>query len=131
MGVMTLDVMTHPQAEHADREAQRVHAHREELVERLRQDFDQPLRIEQLARELGMSICLGVAPPLQGRHGAEPAAIPEAAAAPGGPPSAAGRRPRRGTGCLPRGVPRRLPLQSGVQDPLTTCGPATVAGRRS
>jgi AraC-like DNA-binding protein len=38
---------------------------------------------------------LGFAPPLQGRHGDEPLAIPEAAAAPGGPPSDAGRRPRR------------------------------------
>ena len=49
-------------------------------VERLRQDFDQPLRIEQIARELGMSVS-GFPPPLQGRHRHEFAAIPEAAAA--------------------------------------------------
>jgi AraC-like DNA-binding protein len=35
MDVMTLDVMTHQQTERADREALRVHAHREELVERI------------------------------------------------------------------------------------------------
>ncbi len=35
MDVMTLDVMAHPQAERADRAAQRVQAHRAELVERI------------------------------------------------------------------------------------------------
>src|SRR5207245_9055424 len=75
---------------------------------------------------------LAVPPPLTGRHGAEPLAIPEAVAAPGGPPSDAGRRPRRGQCRLSRGVPRRLPLQSGVQKPLrrpTDARRATAAGR--
>ena len=35
VGVMTLDVMTHPRAERVDREAQRMHANREELAERI------------------------------------------------------------------------------------------------
>ncbi len=35
MDVMTLDVMTNQQAERAEREAQRAHAHRAELVERI------------------------------------------------------------------------------------------------
>ena len=63
----------------------------------------------------------------------EPLAIPEAAAAPGGPPSDAGRRPRRGKCGLSRGLPRRLPLQSGVQKPLrrpTHARRATTAGSR-
>ena len=37
-------------------------------VERLRQDFDKPLRIEDVARELGMSV-VRVPRPLQGRDG--------------------------------------------------------------
>lgn len=35
MDVMTLDVLSHQQAERAEREAQRAHAHRAELVERI------------------------------------------------------------------------------------------------
>src|SRR5713101_5364103 len=61
---------------------------------------------------------VGVASPLQSRHGDEPLAIPEAAAAAGGPASDAERRPRRGQCRLSRGVPGRLPLQPGVQKPL-------------
>lgn len=52
MGVMTVDVMRPPQAERADREAQRMHANREELVERI-------------ARAIRDD---GVAQPLKGLH---------------------------------------------------------------
>jgi hypothetical protein len=75
---------------------------------------------------------LGFAPPLQGRHGDEPLAIPEAAAAKVRPPSDAGRRPRRSKCGLSRGLPPRLALQSGVQKPLWRSADArraTAAGR--
>ncbi len=54
-------------------------------------------------------------------------------AAPGGPSSDAGRRLRRGQCRLSRGLPGRLPLQSGVQKPLrcpTHARRATPAGSR-
>jgi len=80
-------------------------------IERLRQDFDQPLRIEQLARELGMSVsvfhhhfkAVTALSPLQFQK--------RLRLLEGGPASDAGRRPRRGQCGLSRGLPRRLPLQ--------------------
>ena len=100
-------------------------------VARLRQDFDQPLRIERLARELGMSVsgfhhhfkAVTALSPLQFQK--------RLRLLEGGPASDAGRRPRRGQCSLSRRVPRRLPLQPGVQKPLrcpTHARCATLAG---
>ncbi len=63
-------------------------------VVQLRKNFDQPLRIEDLARELGMSVS-ALHHHAEGRHGAEPLAIPEAPPVAGGPSSDAERGPRR------------------------------------
>src|SRR5215211_113155 len=61
------------------------HAHRiAGALERLRNDFDRPLRIEDVARDAGMSV--SGFPPLQVRHRDEPPAVPEADAVTGGPP---------------------------------------------
>ena len=56
----------------------------------LKDQFADPLRIESLAKHVGMSL-VGVSPPLQERDGDEPAPVPEAAAPPGGPAADAGR----------------------------------------
>jgi hypothetical protein len=100
-------------------------------VERLRQNFNQPLRIEELSRETGHER-LRVTQALQGRHGDESLAIPETVAAAGSPPSVAGRKPGCSQYGLASGLPGRLAFQSGVQKslrrhPHTRC--ATPAGR--
>jgi len=63
-----------------------------EAIERLRNDFDQSLRIEESRARVGDEH-LRLPPPLPSAHGDEPAAIPEAASAPGGPPAHARRGP--------------------------------------
>jgi hypothetical protein len=129
-----MDVMNHQQAA---RETQRMQANREELVERIAQAMRQdgtaqplpglhplhrpsdrttPSRFRPAPTHRADGARAGherlrFAPPLQGGHGDESLAIPEAAAAPGGPASNAGRRLRRSQCGLPRGLPRRLALQ--------------------
>ena len=72
-------------------------------VERLRQNFDQSIRIEEIASDLGMSVSSSSSS-LQSGHGHESTAVPEAPAAAGSPPPDAGRRPR----CDQRRLSRRL-----------------------
>jgi hypothetical protein len=64
------------------------HTHRiAQAIARLRKDFDQPLRIEDIARPRDERV--GLPPPFQGGHRAKPFAVPEATAASGGPPAPA------------------------------------------
>ena len=61
------------------------------VIERLRTDFDKPLRIEALAQD-SRHERVGFSPPFQGGHSDESLAIPEATPAPGGAPPDAHRK---------------------------------------
>ncbi len=66
------------------------HTHRiAAAIQRFHREFDQPLRIDDIARELGHER-LQLPPALQGRDGHDAATVPEAAAAPGSAPTDAG-----------------------------------------
>lgn len=70
---------------------------------------------------------LDPAPSLQGRHGLQPAAVPEAAASAGGAPADALRQPGSGGGQLSRGLREPLAVQPRVQPPVRR--PATARHR--
>jgi hypothetical protein len=83
----------------------------------LRENFRQPLRIDEIARELGMSIS-GFHLPLQVRYSDEPFAIPETDTTPGSTASDARRRPGRRQRRVPCGLRRSLVFQPRVQEAL-------------
>ena len=99
-------------------------------VEKLRENFDKPLRIEAVARELGMS-AVRVPRPLQSRDGDVPLAVPEAASASGGAAADARRESRRGRGRLQGRLRRPGLFQPRLQKALrraADAGCGTAAG---
>ena len=98
-------------------------------VWRLRQDYDQPLRVQQIACELGMSAS-GFHHHYKAVTALSPLPIPEAATATGSPASDVERKPGGGKRCFLRGLPRRRLLQSGVQEPLRCPPVRDVQGLR-
>jgi AraC-like DNA-binding protein len=94
------------------------HAHRiAGALERLREEFARPLRIEDVAREAGMSVS-GFHHHFKAVTAMSPPAVPEADEVAGGPPPHARRGPRRRKRQPPRGVRRRLAVQPRVQEAL-------------
>src|SRR5262249_60992969 len=72
----------------------------------------QAFRVAALAR--GPPESLGVAAPLQGRDGDEPATVPETVAAPGSTAPDVERGVGRGVGGIPRGLSKPVPVQPRV-----------------
>jgi hypothetical protein len=95
-------------------------------IEQFRKEFDQPLPIERVAQELGMSVS-SFPSPLQGGHGHESAAVSEAAAPARGAAADAGRGARCGQRRLPRRLSRCVPLQPGIQKHLRRVADARCA----